>query len=134
MKIIILLSIALVGIPTFAQTNDSLELRRFFALAQIESGNQDIMPKPGGDIGRFQISQSVWKANTKLPPSAGTNPITSLTVAEKILKSHITAFEKKQKRPATNREFYLLWHRPKRVLHPRPDEAERAKRFDNLCQ
>jgi hypothetical protein len=32
----------------------------------------------------------------------------------------------------SDEEFYLLWHRPARVLHPRRIEAERARRFARL--
>jgi len=31
-------------------------------------------------------------------------------------------------------ELYLCWHRPGRVLNPRPKELERAQRFANLVE
>jgi hypothetical protein len=34
----------------------------------------------------------------------------------------------------TDQELYLLWHRPARVLRPKPAERERAERFENLCR
>lgn len=105
---------------------------RFAALSAIESGDND--RPPCADISRFCFSVPVWHAVTALPVSAATNPVTALALAEKLMAARTAHFTTVYHRPPTDAEWYLLWHRPARVLHPKPAEAERARRFAALVE
>lgn len=126
MKIIIIL--------LFLCTGRGWSMDRMNALAQVESGDNDLMIGQSGERGRYQISRAVWQTATDLPFDVATNPVTSYNVAVCILAARSTQFVNKYGRPPSDREFYLLWHRPARALHPRKYEDERAERFKNLCQ
>ena len=107
---------------------------RFEALSMIESGDCDTCIGASGEVSQYQILPSVWRQFTKLPTSAAVNPLTARNVAICVMENRVWHFVKRQHRQPTNSEWYLLWHRPARVLHPRPRELERARRFANLCE
>ena len=99
---------------------------RLAALSQIESGNNDHARGRAGEVSRWQILKSVWRAHTSLPYSAATNAITAQAVALAVLAERVTAFSAKHGRQPTDAEIYLLWN-PK-AAH------STAQRFANLCQ
>jgi hypothetical protein len=107
---------------------------RFEALSQIESGDCDTCLGASGEVSQYQILPLVWRQYTKLPLAAASNSLTARNVAICVMENRVWHFVKKQHRQPTDSEFYLLWHRPARVDHPRPVELERAQRFSNLCR
>jgi hypothetical protein len=113
---------------------NSKAMDRWSALSQIESGDYDTCIGASGEVSQYQILPSVWRQYTKLPVTAAVNPLTARNVATCIMQSRIGIFVKQKHRQPTDIEFYLLWHRPSRVNHPRPIELKRAIRFANLCE
>jgi hypothetical protein len=103
-------------------------------LGQIESGNDDRAPGAAGEVSRFQILPSVWRQYTSLPLSAASNPFTALNVARAIMEDRASRILHTQLSALNPQQFYLLWHRPGRVVNPRPLELDRAQRFENLIR
>ena len=102
-------------------------------LGQIESGNVDSAIGRSMEVSRYQITPECWHNTTIFPISRATDPTVSKDVALTIWRGRVNDFCKAQGRQPTLQELYLLWHRPSRVLNPKPFEAERADRFANLC-
>ncbi len=111
---------------------------RWQALSQIESGDCDTCIGPDGEVSRFQILPSVWRQYTNLPLRAAKNPFTALNVSKAIMRDRLTTTFGGQKEQVgnwiSNERFYLFWHRPGRVMHPKSMEWDRAQRFANLCE
>jgi hypothetical protein len=99
---------------------------RIEALSQIESGDNDLAHGHAGEISRFQLLKSVWRAHTDLPYSAATNGITAMEVAMKIIQERTDNFIAQHGRTPTDAEWYKMWN-------PRCSKAT-AQRFQNLCQ
>lgn len=124
--------------------SQAFAMDRFEALSMIESGDNDKAIGAAGEISRYQITPEIWKSNSNVKvfplnhPElvrniSATNQRDAFEVAYDIQIHRILDFEKKYHREPTDAEWYLLWHRPARVLNPRPKELERAIRFSNLC-
>ena len=110
---------------------------RFAALSQVESGDCDTCVGAAGEISRYQITVTEWKAHTRLPESAATNPFTARQVAAQIQDERCVRFITKKHRQPTDVEWELLWNRPATQLgvrKPTANEIDRANRFHNLCQ
>lgn len=101
---------------------------RWSALAMLESGDNDGVTGPGGEISRFQIRPQLW------PGGDPHNPKAALAVAQSIMRLRLDAFEASHKRPPTDFEFYVLWNAPSEANHPSAIVADRARRFVNLVQ
>jgi hypothetical protein len=101
---------------------------RWSALSMLESADCDNCIGPNGEVSRFQIPAKTWVEVSHLPVCAARNPFTAWQVAQLIMAQRI----KSVTQPVTDRQWYLLWHRPARMNHPKPAELERAVRFENL--
>lgn len=102
------------------------------ALGQIEGGADNIAKHgKAGEITRFQILPRELHAH-----GYGTADVetygSARIVVRRIWTARVTSFAAAHGRQPTAAELYLLWHRPARVLHPRPLERERAERFAAL--
>ncbi len=107
------------------------------ALSQIESADRDTAIGRNGEVSRYQIMPKIWHAELKARTSPVTNPANpklSLIVAFGIWDRRAEAFRLKHQRKPSLQELYLLWHRPARVLKPKPRELERAQRFANVVE
>jgi hypothetical protein len=125
-------------------------MTRFEALSMLESGNNDFAIGKDGEVSRYQITKSNWKIYTncndavmfKTGPKfvcdfSPTNQDEALEIAEHIMADEVygdEGFWVKHHREPTDFEWYLLYSKPFRVLHPKPKEAERAQRFANLME
>lgn len=113
------------------------------ALSQIESGDRDVVVGKSGELTRFQILPAVAAREMRENPllrgrtfPAGWERDESLAriVALGIWEKRVATFRLAYRRDPTLLELYLCWHRPGRVLNPRPAERERAERFENLVR
>jgi hypothetical protein len=95
------------------------------ALSMLESGNNDFAHGRSGEISRYQLLKSVWRAHTRLPYSAATNALTAQSVALAVLLERETAFAARHHRAPSDFEAYALWN----ARAP----AETCQRFANLC-
>jgi len=105
------------------------------ALSQIESADHDKAIGKNGEVSRYQVAPKVWRAELAARHSPVTNPANpklALIVAFGIWDRRAEAFRLEHRRKPTLQELYLLWHRPARVLNPKPRERQRAQRFENL--
>jgi hypothetical protein len=106
---------------------------RWAALSMIESGDNDRARGPRGEVSRYQMQLAVWKQYA--PTNADwTKPEDSLLVAKAIMEERCTAFERREKRPPTDFEFYVLWNAPRQVNKPSKAVARRAERFCNVLK
>ena len=94
----------------------------------IESGDDDHVVGPGGEVSRFQIRPELW------PGGNSQDPRNALAAAREIMKPRLEEFLKSHKRPATDFEFYVLWNAPWQTDHPSKAVTERALRFSNLVR
>ena len=106
----------------------------FAALAELESGGNDLVVGPSGEVSRYQITPAVWREYTRLPLRSARNPFIALAVARDIMLDRVALAQPSAINPQL---FYLLWHRPATVLSPAtrrlsPAEADRVQRFENL--
>jgi hypothetical protein len=102
------------------------------ALAQIESGDCDGKTGPAQEVSRYQILPENWRAETSLPLSASTNPLTARNVAKSIMEKRARHFFYQHGRKPTAGEWSLLWHCPARVLKPNAEQRDYRKRFLDL--
>ena len=116
-------TVLLLTLPCFGQS--SME-RRLECLAMVEGGT-DAGRGPCGEVSRYCIMPDVWRQYSHLPLSAATNPFTARAVVVKIMADRLPGI------PVNDAQFYLYFHRPARVNHPRLKEYERACRYANLC-
>jgi hypothetical protein len=112
----------------------SMQTKRFWALAELESGNNDAAIGPSGEISRYQVLPATWQHYTKGQALDPLNATDSLSVVQAIMSERCAQFQKTNHRPPTDFEFYLLWNCPARVAHPSKLATDRAQRFANLCQ
>lgn len=101
-------------------------------LGQIESGANDLAVGKCGEVSRYQIQPIIWRQWTSIEDAKDEK--TSTEIAGWIWQSRINSFCNTEHRAPTLQEVYLLWHRPGRVLNPKPLEFERAERFKNLVE
>lgn len=116
---------------------------RFTALAQIESADRqhplgdDFIVGPDGERSRYQISPAVI-AEFQMDAARLTDPVYALEQAGRVMQTRCDAFENLRHRPPTDFEFYILWHRPARLLTNSSPitsaEGDRAQRFASLCE
>jgi hypothetical protein len=116
---------------------------RFTALAQVESADKphplgnDFCIGRDGELSRYQISPAVI-AEFDIDATRLADPVYALKQARRIMQTRCGTFERRYHRPPTDFEFYILWHRPARLLVDStaitPCEADRAQRFANLCE
>ena len=142
MKTLILLALVFLKGCTLCPASD-LRLTnadlRFEALSQIESGDNDFAVGKDGERGRYQESELVWHEMysprwwSRFPQQI-TNSDYSLIAAKQVMLKRTQHFIATHHREPTDFEWYLLWHRPARVLNPKPVEAARAQRFANLVK
>ncbi len=115
-----------------------LDERRRFALGMIETGNDDDEVGRAGEVSRYQIMPSVWKAYSD--SRHYTNPKVSLQVAQQHWTVLYERFKRQAGREPTDFDMYVLWNTrygyyarkgfsPER-LHP--VIRDRAQRFVNL--
>lgn len=111
---------------------------RLLALGMIESGNNDRARGVAGEVSRFQIHPSVWKAYTR--SKAYQDPQVAAQVAERHWHFLARYFYSRTDRVPTDFDMYVLWNTrwgyyrrrgfdPDRVD---PRIAARAVRFANL--
>ena len=133
--------------------------QRLAALSMVESGDNDQAIGRAGEVSRFQILPNVWARYFFTSPplhfplsqreragvrESATNAFTAWHIAYAIMQDRCSAFETKFHRPPTDREFYILWARPRCLMGPFPGSsnrqlspigghlAARAQRFANL--
>lgn len=113
------------------------------ALGQLETGANkpeqsapDFARGPAGEISRYQMLPSVWRAYGGDDP---TDPTQAWLVASRVIQDRSAAFEIAVRRPPTPRELYALWTAPGQFAkrgydYPRLSRAvrERSERFANL--
>jgi hypothetical protein len=111
---------------------DSLEGRRFAALADLETGSRDDLP-PGaaGEVSRFAVVPAVWRKYPRLPLSSARNPFTALNVARAVMEDRISRFAHRHGRQPTDAEWSMLWHAPNRSRWT-PSDRDYSRRFSNL--
>lgn len=114
------------------------------ALAMIETGAtspsagaSDHIVGGSGEISRFQIMPSVWKAYTR--SRRHTDPEVAWNVTRRILSDRVGSFKKATGRPPEPVEVYLLWNKPGhfegvgyRLEKVSKVYRDRAERFGNL--
>ena len=118
-------------ILVFTATIHLWSMDRFSALSMLESGDNDQAHGRGGELSRYQFSPAVI-AEFKIDAAQLQDPAYARSQAIRVMNQRCSAFDLQYHRQPTDVEFYMLWHRPDRVLHPLPRELERAKRFANL--
>ncbi len=115
------------------------------ALGQLESGaNQpeqcaaDFARGPAGELSRYQLLPTVWRAYGGEDP---TNPTQAWAVASHVLRDRSAAFELAMRRPPTPCELYALWTAPGQFAKRGYDwkrlsvaVRNRSQRFANLLE
>ena len=122
--------------PAFAETQPDSKL--FFALGMIESGNDDRGVGRAGEVSRYQIHPSVWKAYSTSMDYR--NPEVSAQVARQHWNYLTNYFREYAGREPTSFDMYVLWNtRFGHYAHNGFDPArlssvirDRARRFVNL--
>jgi hypothetical protein len=115
------------------------------ALGQIETGANrseqcaaDSARGPAGEISRYQLLPSVWRAYGGGDP---TDPAHAWDVAALVIHDRCEAFESAVRRQPTARELYALWTAPGQFAKRNydwqrlsPAVRERSQRFANLME
>jgi hypothetical protein len=107
---------------------------RLSALSMLETGNNDRMVGRAGEISRYQILKTEWRAVTN--SVRWTDPSVSKAVTLKLIDRRVNQFRAKHRRDPSDFEFYVLWNAPAQVLvrgKVSKVVAERAERYANLC-
>ncbi len=107
-------------------STNALAMDRWTALAMLESGGDDHIVGPAGEISRYQIRPELWPGGNPQDPGI------ALTNAQHIMSPRLAAFAQTHRRAADDFEFYILWNAPAQINHPRPAVTDRARRFANL--
>ena len=113
---------------------NTLAMDRFAALSMIESGDNDLAIGRCGEVSRYQISPGVCRQYEKSCDSL-TNPLPARALAVRIMQDRTAQFTAVHQRAPTDFEWYLLWHRPGRVMDPTRREKDRwqLNGSANLC-
>ena len=122
--------------PAFAWTQPDSKL--FFALGMIESGNDDRGIGRAGEVSRYQIHPSVWKAYSTSTDYR--NPEVSAQVARQHWNYLTNYFREYAGREPTSFDMYVLWntrfgHYARNGFDPARLSSvirDRARRFVNL--
>jgi hypothetical protein len=122
--------------PGVASTEPDSKL--FFALGMIESGNDDLGIGRGGEVSRYQIHPSVWKAYSTSTDYR--NPEVSAQVARQHWNYLTNYFREYAGREPTPFDMYVLWntrfgHYARKGFDPARLSSlirDRAHRFVNL--
>ena len=106
------------------------------ALHEVEGSPKTSQVGVTGDLGWLQISPAVWKQFSK-PNERWWVKSDNLAVGKRVMDYRIK--QSLGHRPARSSDFSpfqeaLLWHCPAHLSHPRPDEADYAQRYANLCE
>lgn len=102
------------------------------ALGQFEGGSDDIRVKGRcGEITRCQILPAELHRHGYATADVE-DWRSARIVIRRIWQARVNVFIMQHAAKPTPEQLYLLWHRPARVFHPKPREAERAARFANL--
>jgi len=107
---------------------------RLSALSMLETGNNDRMVGRAGEISRYQILKSEWRAVTN--SVRWTDPQVAKAVTMQLIDRRVNQFRAKHHRDPSDFEFYVLWNAPAHVLvrgKVSKVVAERAQRYANLC-
>ena len=128
MERIVKLALVILLLATTTQAMNILD-----ALSMIESGNNDKAVGKAGEVSRYQIRPSVWRAQYREPMNPA-NPVHARLVASRILANRIHDFRFHQGCAPTTMEKYLLWRCPFRVLKPTKADLAIARRFANLVE
>lgn len=101
------------------------------ALGMIESGNNDKARGRSGEVSRYQIMPSVWRAYRGGNPR---NEYEATRVASKIMSDRIERFQSIHGRSPTFRECYTLWNKPSRAMRLSASavDLKRGERFEAL--
>ena len=105
-----------IAFAVFTLAASSLAMPVKEALGQIETGANkpeqcaaDFAHGPAGEVSRYQLLPSVWRAYGGGDP---TNPTNAWAVAARVLQDRSAAFERAVHRQPTPRELYALWTAP----------------------
>jgi hypothetical protein len=133
-----LLAFQFFSFSAFAVDSGAHGMGRWEALAMLESGNSDTARGPCGELSRYQMTPWNWTAAAR-PGDSPANQWQALGAAMRLQGPRVAAFCKRHGRMPGDAEWYLLWHRPARVLGRASgamsaQELDRAKRFENLCR
>src|SRR5687767_9097481 len=112
----------------------SMGMDRLSALSMLETGNNDRMVGRAGEISRYQILKSEWRAVTN--SVRWTDPQVAKAVTMQLIDRRVNQFRAKHHRDPSDFEFYVLWNAPAHVLvrgKVSKVVAERAQRYANLC-
>lgn len=117
---------------------------RFDALSLIESRNNDHAIGRQREVSRYQILPAFWAQaaawNAQINRVSPADPAAAKVVADSIMQGRCRAFEARYRRPPTDFEYYILWHRPACFVGRTPRrpltsaEVDRGRRFERLCQ
>ena len=101
------------------------------ALGMIESGNNDKARGRSGEVSRYQIMPSVWRAYRGGNPR---NEDEAARVASKIMSDRIERFQTVHGRKPTFRECYTLWNKPSKAMRLAASavDLKRGERFEAL--
>ena len=121
-----------------AVASTGLDSKLFFALGMIESGNNDRGIGRGGEVSRYQIHPSVWKAYSLSTDYR--NPEVSAQVARQHWNHLTNYFRAYAGREPTPFDMYVLWntrfgHYARKGFDPARLSSlirDRAQRFVNL--
>jgi hypothetical protein len=105
---------------------NALAMDRWAALAMLESGGDDGIVGPSGEISRYQIRPELWLGGNPRDPRV------ALTNAGRLMAPRLAVFERSHRRAPDDFEFYVLWNAPAQINRPCPAVADRARRFANL--
>jgi hypothetical protein len=129
-KSFLLLAVLILPVQSKCQTNE--QTCRFEALAMLESGQNDFLIGPKGEISRYQMMKNVWRDESELSYSVATNQAAALVVAERVMSERIAHFDRLHGRWPEAREWPLLWHCPGRLNRPNGGDIDYQRRFLNL--
>jgi len=119
-----------------ARSQDVSYSNLFYALGQIESGNNDNAVGSHGERGRYQMTQRVWREFN--PPDCWknfkymTNSDFAFCSATGVMLYRGSQFYESHNRKPTVSEWAMLWRAPARVNHPTSDDLDYCQRFFNL--
>ncbi len=112
----------------------SFGMDRLAALSMLETGNDDRMVGRAGEISRYQILKTEWRAVTN--SVRYTDPETARAVTLTLLERRVRSFHATYQRNPSDFEYYGLWNAPSQVLEHRVSRrvADRCRRYANLCE
>src|SRR5277367_3705386 len=91
-----------------ADAQPSLDPKRLDALGMIETGNDDREVGAAGEVSRYQIHPTVWKAYSATPNYQ--NPKAAIQVAQRHWAWLASYFKEKAGRQPDDFDMYVLWN------------------------